>query len=94
MYTLSLLNGWTRNHSHVWRCCCDDADVITARDAQTLPQSALTVWPTTELRRRLGAALAPGRNKYSQGVQAGSKALRIRHLHGMEVRKKGPRGFK
>jgi hypothetical protein len=30
----------------------------------------------------------------SQGVQAGRKALRIRHINGMEVRKKGPRGFK
>jgi hypothetical protein len=30
----------------------------------------------------------------SQGVQAGKKALRIRHIIGMEVRKKRPRGFK
>jgi hypothetical protein len=30
----------------------------------------------------------------SQGVQAGRKALRIRHLNGVEVRKKRPRGFK
>ena len=30
----------------------------------------------------------------SQGVQAGRKALRIRHINGMEVRKKRPRGFK
>jgi hypothetical protein len=30
----------------------------------------------------------------SQGVQAGRKALRIRHINGMEVRKKMPRGFK
>jgi hypothetical protein len=34
----------------------------------------------------------------SQGVQAGSKALRIRHIHGVkmrkEVRRKRPRGFK
>ena len=34
----------------------------------------------------------------SQGVQAGKKALRIRHINGMEVRKKvrkkRPRGFK
>ena len=28
------------------------------------------------------------------GVQAGRKALRIRHKNGMEVRKKRPRGFK
>ena len=30
----------------------------------------------------------------SQGVQAGRKALRIRHINSMEVRKKRPRGFK
>ena len=30
----------------------------------------------------------------SQGVQAGRKALRIRHIDCMEVRKKRPRGFK
>jgi hypothetical protein len=34
----------------------------------------------------------------SQGVQAGRKALRLRHIDGMEVRKKvrkkRPRGFK
>jgi hypothetical protein len=30
----------------------------------------------------------------SQGVQEGGKALRIRHLHGVEVREKRPRGFK
>ena len=30
----------------------------------------------------------------SQGVQAGRTALRIRHIHGVEVRKKRPRGFK
>ena len=30
----------------------------------------------------------------SQGVQARRKALRIPHIHGMEVRKKRPRGFK
>ena len=40
----------------------------------------------------------PGRNRsahaLSQGVQARRKALRIRHIDGMEVRKKRPRGFK
>jgi hypothetical protein len=30
----------------------------------------------------------------SQGVQVGRKALRIRHINGVEVRKKMPRGFK
>jgi hypothetical protein len=30
----------------------------------------------------------------SQGVQARRKALRIRYINGMEVRKKRPRGFK
>jgi hypothetical protein len=30
----------------------------------------------------------------SHGVQAHRKALRIRHINGMEVRKKRPRGFK
>jgi hypothetical protein len=30
----------------------------------------------------------------SQGVQVGRKALRIRHINGMEVRRKRPRGFK
>ena len=30
----------------------------------------------------------------SQGVQACRKALRIRYIHGMEVRRKWPRGFK
>ena len=30
----------------------------------------------------------------SRGVQAGRKALRIRYINGMEVRKKRPRGFK
>jgi hypothetical protein len=30
----------------------------------------------------------------SQGVQAGRKALRTRHISGVEVRKKRPGGFK
>jgi hypothetical protein len=30
----------------------------------------------------------------SHGVLAGRKELRIRHINGMEVRKKRPRGFK
>jgi hypothetical protein len=30
----------------------------------------------------------------SQGVQVRRKALRIRYINGMEVRKKRPRGFK
>jgi hypothetical protein len=30
----------------------------------------------------------------SQGVQTRRKALRIRYINGMEVRKKRPRGFK
>ena len=30
----------------------------------------------------------------SQGVQVGRKALRIRHINGMKVCKKRPRGFK
>jgi hypothetical protein len=30
----------------------------------------------------------------ARGVQAGRNAIRIRHIHGMEVRKKRPRGFK
>jgi hypothetical protein len=30
----------------------------------------------------------------SQGVQARRKALRIRYINGMEVRKRRPRGFK
>jgi hypothetical protein len=30
----------------------------------------------------------------SQGVQTGRKALIIRHMNGMEVRRKRPRGFK
>jgi hypothetical protein len=30
----------------------------------------------------------------SQGVQAGRKALRMHHVHGMDVRQKRPRGFK
>ena len=30
----------------------------------------------------------------SQGVQVGRKALRIPHIHCMEVNKKRPRGFK
>jgi hypothetical protein len=29
----------------------------------------------------------------SQGIHAGRKVLRIRHVNGMEVRKKRPRGF-
>jgi hypothetical protein len=29
-----------------------------------------------------------------EGVQACGKALRTRHMNGMEVRKKRPRGFK
>ena len=33
-------------------------------------------------------------SQLSQGVQARRKALRIRHINGMEVRKKRPRGFK
>jgi hypothetical protein len=43
----------------------------------------------------LGALPEPGRNRSAQpGVQAGRKALRIRYINGMEVRKKRPRGFK
>ena len=30
----------------------------------------------------------------SQGVQEGRQALKIRHIDGMEVRRKRPRGFK
>jgi hypothetical protein len=30
----------------------------------------------------------------SQGVGAGQQALRMRHINGMEVLKKRPRGFK
>jgi hypothetical protein len=30
----------------------------------------------------------------ARGVQAGRNSLRIRHISGMEVRKKRPRGFK
>jgi hypothetical protein len=30
----------------------------------------------------------------SQGVQVGRKALKTRHINGMEARKKRPRGFK
>jgi hypothetical protein len=38
----------------------------------------------------------PGKEQgpLSQGVQAGRQARRIRHIHGVEVRKKRPRGFK
>jgi hypothetical protein len=45
--------------------------------------------------RKYGQVTLPGRNRASQpGVQAGKKALRIRHINGMEVRKKRPRGLK
>ena len=49
-------------------------------------------------RARVGVvvlAIEPGRNGPSQpalGVQAGRKALRIRHKNGVKVRKKRPRG--
>jgi hypothetical protein len=43
---------------------------------------------------RFGARHLGETGPLSQGVQAGRKALRIRHINGMEVRKKGPRGFK
>ena len=33
-------------------------------------------------------------SQLSQGVQARRKVLRIRHINGMEVPKKRPRGFK
>jgi hypothetical protein len=46
---------------------------------------ALLVAPSVEV---------PGRNRSSQGVQVGGKALKIRHINGMEVRKKRPRGVK
>jgi hypothetical protein len=36
----------------------------------------------------------PETGPFSQGVQVGGKTLRIRHINGMEVRKKMPRGFK
>ena len=37
----------------------------------------------------------PGRNRSSQpGGSSGRNALRIRHIHGMEVREKRLRGFK
>ena len=46
--------------------------------------------------RHLPGALEeePETGPLSQGVQARRKALRIRHINGMEVRKKMPRGFK
>jgi hypothetical protein len=49
----------------------------------------LTFSPTTEMTDNLGET-----GPLSQGVQARRKALRIRHINGMEVRKKRPRGFK
>ena len=49
--------------------------------------------------RRGGGCLGPPpclgeTGPLSQGGQARRKALRIRHINGMEVRKKRPRGFK
>jgi hypothetical protein len=56
--------------------------------ARPLPCRALA--PGAEAR-----PLVPGRNRSSQpGGQVGRKALRIRHINGMEVRKKRPRVFK
>jgi hypothetical protein len=43
---------------------------------------------------RRGCARLGKTGPLSQGVQAGRKALRIRHIHGMEVRKKRPGEFK
>jgi hypothetical protein len=43
---------------------------------------------------RVGDADLGETGPFSQGVQAGRQALRIRHINGMEVRKKRPRGFK
>jgi hypothetical protein len=41
------------------------------------------------------ASRSPGRNRSSQpGGSSARKALRIRCMNGMEVRKKRPRGFK
>jgi hypothetical protein len=42
----------------------------------------------------VGATRLEEINHLSQGVHAGRKALIIRHINGMEVRKKRPRGFK
>ena len=52
-------------------------------------QQAHLLGDLCQRRPRLGE---PG--PLSQGVQARRKALRIRHINGMEMRKKMPRGFK
>jgi hypothetical protein len=51
---------------------------------------------TTPRGAALAVVTAPGRTRsdLSQGVREGKEALRIRHINGIEVRKKRPRGFK
>ena len=58
-------------------------------DAATAPSNSTFVNESTLRRKHLGET-----RPLRQGVQARRKALRILHIHGMEVRKKKPRGFK
>ena len=64
-------------------------------------QERARVLQEQQRRREAGAVRARPRREHlgetgplSQGVQAGTKALRTRHINGMEVRKKRSRGFK
>ena len=50
--------------------------------------------PAARTNASVGSADLGEAGPLSRGVQAGRKALRIRHVNGMEVRKKRPRAFK
>jgi hypothetical protein len=54
------------------------------------PKRSSSCFAIAALRSGAGEKTGP----LSQGVQARGKALRIRHINGIEVRKKRPRGFK
>ena len=58
--------------------------ILPSKDANLLRQGSAP-FPCTHLGET---------GPLSQGVQARRKALRIRHINGMEVRKKRPGGFK
>jgi hypothetical protein len=56
-------------------------------------RTVVAVRPIRDLRKPVASAWEK-QVLSARGVQARRKVLRIRHIHGMEVRKKRPRGFK
>ena len=80
-------------HASAWIIHCDcwmnlGLKVTGSDEASPLPsESCGTIWLKMYSDLRETGPL-------SQGVRAGRKALKIRHVNGMAVRKKRPKGFK